>query len=511
MVQESAKGSLFLMLGQMASTLINAFGVIIVARILGSASYGLINIAIIPINLSLLLINNGVSTAVTNFIASDRHRNEGENVPSIILCGYIINLSAGFISFLVIMFSAGYLANDYFARPELTPLIRILSLSILGQALYTTSLSILVGFEHVEHQNIMSILYSLLKSFIAPLLVYIGYGVIGAAYGSTIPIIVTSLIGFLLVLNNLKKIPYNKYNFGYIKQIAQFSGPIFVSAILSGIFLQALNFILPLYVSSSDIGNYSAATNFNVLISFVLAPVSTAMFPLLSKLSPSDRVFKTVYNNIIKYETIAAYCIAGAIITLSSQFIKILYGPDYPLTILYVQIIMLNYIFIGVGGSVNNILLNSQKRTDIQLRRTLIYLVFGIPMGILLIPRFGVIGFIATTVLAPRIGLLYTIIWIRRNLDISVEYMSTGKIAISAIISILVCKLFLVVFTQNIWIEFISGGLVFVITYAVSILYTGALTKRNIVDIKRITDQNKLGRIIAAPILEYIIKIARKG
>jgi O-antigen/teichoic acid export membrane protein len=73
MIEKSARGSLVLMLGQMASTLINALGVIYVARLLGSSNYGLISIALIPVNVAMLLINNGVAAAMTKFIAEDRH------------------------------------------------------------------------------------------------------------------------------------------------------------------------------------------------------------------------------------------------------------------------------------------------------------------------------------------------------------------------------------------------------------------------------------------------------
>ena len=45
MIQESAKGSMILIMGQMVATLISAIGTIIIARVLGSTSYGIVAIA----------------------------------------------------------------------------------------------------------------------------------------------------------------------------------------------------------------------------------------------------------------------------------------------------------------------------------------------------------------------------------------------------------------------------------------------------------------------------------
>lgn len=171
---------------------------------------------------------------------------------------------------------------------------------------------------------------------------------------------------------------------------------------------------------------------------------------------------------------------------------------------------MLNYIFLGIGSTVNSILLNSQKRTDIQFRTTIIYLIVGIPMGVFFIPRYGVLGFQATTMLAPKLGLLYSILWIRKNLGISLELVSTVKIASSAILGYMACRTVLIILSFNVWIELFLGGIAISVTYMVSIMLTGALIAKNFNDIKHITDKNRLGKTLVGPILEYLIKHAKK-
>jgi stage V sporulation protein B len=507
MIEDSAKGGLILMLGQITSNLINALGVIIIARILGSSSYGLISIANIPIRFSLLFIRNGVSNALINFIAEDRHHNNGENLSSIVYSGFLINITIGFVASLMLFLSAGYMANNFFSLPEISQLIRILSITTLAQALLNTSMSVLIGFERMDHRNLVTISFSFLKSLIGPILVYAGLGITGAAIGKSTPIIFAGFLGILLVFLNLRRFHFTTLEAKYFRSIFDYSFPLFISTLFSGMFIEALNFLLPLYVLPSAIGSYHAATNFTVLLSLILVPISNSMFPLLSKLDPNNGVFESVYRNIIKYEAIAAYPVAAIIIISASRMINVLYGPDYFPAISYVRILMLNYFFIGLGSGVNNLIIKSQKRTDIQLKTTLIYLLVGIPMGFYSIPRYGIIGFLFTTIFAPKLGLFYSTIWIRNNLRLTYDYISTFKIAISTSLSYFASIVFFKFFSSNVWLELIFGGSIFLLIYLILILYTKTLTKKNILDIKRITDKNKLGRIIGGIVYNLLLKV----
>lgn len=508
MLEKSARGSMILMLGQMASTIISALGVIIVARILGSVNYGVLNVAIIPVNIALLFVNNGVSIALTNLIAEDRYKNGGKNIRSIIYSGFALNITVGILTTIILYLCSSYLAIGVYHQPELTGLIRILSITTISQALYGASISILIGYEHMDYHSFISILYSLLKSIIGPVLVYIGYEVTGAALGQTLPLLLSGVVAVALVAYTIRRTPPDG-SLSYIKPIIRFSAPIFYASILGGLYLQSLNFSLSLHVGLSEMGNYNAAVNFGVLISFILNPISTAMFPLLSKLSPGDKIFQNVYSNIIKYEALAAYPIAAGVIALSGRMITILYGADYTTAQLYVKVIMLNIFFLAFGSTINGILLNSQKRTDINLRITLIHILVGLPMGIFLIPRYGVLGFQAATLLAPKFGVLYAIFWLRSNLGLRLELANTLRIGVSTLLGYISCVFVLGLFQSNPWIELVIGGVMLASVYLVCIIATGALNRKNIRDIKRLTEKNRLGARLS-PILGFVERFAHK-
>ena len=512
MIQNSAKGSLILIIGQAASTLISALGSILVARIIGSSSYGLIAIAQIPINIADIFIQNGVSQAIINFIVEARSEGEEDKISGIIRAGFIINLLLGLVATSGLYFLAGYLSNQVYGNPALQQLIQILSFSVLARAFMSTSASVLIGFEDMNQRNLINILYAVLKSIIGPVLVYLGYGVVGAAYGRMTPYLVASVIAFILVYralgNNTISTVSDMENF---RRIISFSYPLFFSNLLSRSLTKALNFILPLYVSATLMGNYSAATTFTMLITFFMTPISTASFPLFSKLKPEDSVFEYVFQNVIKYETMIVYPIATAVIGLSNHLVQILYGNDYPNTPFFLQILMLNYIFVGFGNAASIRLLNSQKQTQVALRRTFLYLSFGIPIGLYLIPKYGIVGFQVTNLLAPVGGLFYVLWWIKKNMGINVDIKSTLKIFISSLFGYSACLILTSIIDLNPVFELLAGGAILALVYLISLLLSGALTKSNISDIYSIVSRYKAIKWFIEPTFMFIKKLARKN
>jgi O-antigen/teichoic acid export membrane protein len=236
----------------------------------------------------MLLINNGVSNALINYIVEDRYQRKGENIKKIIFTGFTINIFLSIIVTFFLYVLSGIIANQIFSQPEIKQLIQILSITIIGQALLITSTAVLVGLEKMAQRSISNIIYSLLKTIIGPVLVFLGYNLIGAAYGLSTPFLFTGIFGMFLVYFNLGKPSLStEFKTEYLQKIINYSSPLFISNLLSGIFNQTLSFILPFYVSTTLIGNLSAARSFNVLISFFIVPISVATFPLLSKITPA--------------------------------------------------------------------------------------------------------------------------------------------------------------------------------------------------------------------------------
>lgn len=491
MLQRSARGSLILIVGQLVSTLITALGTIIVARFLGSTKFGIIFIANIPISIALLFVNNGVSQALMKFLAQYRHENQHQNLKTVALAGFLLNLTVSSALTVLVYALSGYIANQVFHEPELQLLIQVLSFSIFAHALVNLSYAVFVGYERMALRSLTNIAYSILKSVLAPLLVLLGYGAFGAAIGNTAPLLISGLIGLALVMFIVSKEEKEDSSLPLsdaVRMIIAFSYPLFFSSLLMGGLNQVFNFLLPLYVEPSVIGNFSVALSFTVLVSFFTAPITTALFPLFSKLEQSeDGALRMVFQNAVKYMSLVTFPITTAIIALSPQIIQALYESSYVQAPFFMKLHMLNFYFIGVGAMTLGNLLTSQKQTQTTFRMTLIQILIGLPLGVYLIPRYGVVGFIATSLVSTKLGLFYGLWWVRRHFRFSVNWAASFKMLIAAAVSYAVTTIYLGSVDLNVWVELLSGGVLLVLVYAVLIPLIGAIDREDVHDIRIIT------------------------
>ena len=67
-------------------------------------------------------------------------------------------------------------------------------------------------------------------------------------------------------------------------------------------------------------GNYYAASYFSVLLTFVSIPISTALFPVFSKLKPEKEpdLVKTVFASSVKYTAVLLVPATMMLITLAT-------------------------------------------------------------------------------------------------------------------------------------------------------------------------------------------------
>jgi hypothetical protein len=95
-------------------------------------------------------------------------------------------------------------------------------------------------------------------------------------------------------------------------------------------------------------------------------------------------------------------------------------------------------------------------------------------------------------------------------MNIRLDTGNTFKILASTIIGYAACKTVLMLVDLSPWSEIILGGTTLAITYIISIMLTGALTAKNINDIKTITDRYQPTRWILDPIFTQLLRIAKE-
>ena len=499
------------MIGQVSSTLITAIAIIIVARFLGSTNYGQITIAMVPISIAGLFIDLGINGALIKYLA--QYRSEGRilEANSFLKAGLTINILASSILTVLVFISSEYLANQVFHQPEIQVLIQVSSINLIAQSLFNTARSIFVGYERMNLVSLLVVVQSITKSFLSPVLVYLGYGALGAVTGHTAAILVAGVVGVVIVqLTYLKQGMGRESSIKFVeasKTLLSYGAPLFLSIIIGGSIMHIYNFLMALNVTPSEVGNYQAATNFPVLISFFTIPIVTVLFPLFSKIPQSDKgQLAAVYRNAVKYSALITVPITSVLILLSDPIVQIIYGSTYDQTSNYLKLVCVPFLLIGIGHQINGSLLNSQGNTRPPFISSVLVFLVGLPLSLYLIPRMGVTGLLITMITATITGLLYLLFWINRNYGFSLDWGASAKIYLSSAIAFTPLYYILPSLELQEWPQLFLGGAAYAIIYLAMILLLKTLTIVDLQNLRRMF--STMGPL--TPLFNFLLSVFEK-
>ncbi len=503
LVKGSAKGSLVLMIGQVITTIISAITIIWIARVIGQTSYGEYTVAIVPASLLLLLQDLGMNQALMRFCAMYRH--EGRpGLRSIVLTGLLFSGATSLILSVMLYVFSGFLASAYLQRPEVAPLVQAVSLSILGNGLLSTVQAILAGYELMTLRSIAQILFSIVRGIVGVALILIGLGAFGAIISYTASLLLTGLVGVLLVFIFVRfKLGDGGMNFGTLKMLLTYGFPLSIGTILGGVLSQIYNSLIIFYASTDMIGNYGAAMNFGVLVSFLTVPIATVLFPLFSKFRRDDPQLKALFGSAVKYTSIVTLPVVLVIIVLAAPLSRVVFTTDYPFVPLYLSLYILTFAFEGLGGISLGNLISGIGESRVLLVSSVLTFMAGAALALLLVPSLQIVGLLLTMIVAPRAGWFYQMIWARKNIGFTVDWGATAKIYATAFAAFAAAYVVVNLPSLHGWVALVSGGLTYLIVYLIGLPLTGALRQGDFTLLETIVDT--LGPL--APLARFILSL----
>jgi len=492
MAKLSAKGGLHLFLGISLSNIILAVGTIVVVRLLDPAEYGLYTIALIPSLLITLFRDWGMNPAIIKYLAQYKSESKTTGIKKVLISGIVFESVMGMLLFLIPFFLANFLAIEVFRRPEIELLIRISSISIFAGAILTVAQSTFIGFERMEIYSLTVICQSTFKSFLTIFLVSAGYGPLGAAIGYTTAFIIAGMLGITIVYvvfyKNLDEKNLHKSSLATtFKTMLTFGLPLSISTILHGVFIQFLNFMMAIYCTDLMIGNYQAAVKFTVLITFFTTPIITVLFPAFSKLNAENEAetLRTVFHFSVKYASFFTVPVTIAIMVLSKPLILTLFGEEYTHAPLFLTLYAVIYLFTALGNLTMRNFLKGQGKTMITMKLTFMTMAFGFPTGFLLIPTFGILGLIATTLVHGLPALATGLWWSRKHFGVAVNWLSSIKILTASATTGVITHLILSLLDFPDWISLIIGVATFLMIYLITTPLIGAVDTNDINNLRQ--------------------------
>jgi len=483
----SATGSFQLFIGVASSTIIMAIGTIILTRLMLPEEYGLYAVALIPSMMIGLFRDWGINSAITKYVAYFRVENKDEDVHNIIAAGVIFEITIGLILSLVSLFSASFIASTIFNRPESSSLISIASIVIFSGSLLTASQSSFIGFERMGLNSFTMIFQSVVKTAISPLLVFLGYGALGAMLGYTFSFLTAGIIGltvlYFILFRNLRKTKTDKPKISEtLKKMLHYGVPLSISSILGGFMVQFYGFMMAFFCSDTMIGNYNVAAQFAILLTFFTIPISTVLFPAFAKLDPQNEhsLLKNVFASSVKYTALLLVPATMAVMVLSKPMISTLFGDKWTYAPFFLTLYVTSNLLVIFGIIIMGSFLAGLGETKMLMKLSLLTLSFGLPLAFLLIPTLGIVGVILGSIFAGIPSMSWGLYWIWKHYEAKTDFQSSAKIFTASAIAAITTYSSLNFLNTSDWIRLVTGGIVFLAVYILTAPLIGAVSQSDI-------------------------------
>ena len=486
MGKASAIGSFQLFIGKVLSTLILAIASIILAMFISETDYGLYAIALIPSSTFLLFQSLGMNSALIKYCTHYRATNQLQNLRQMIVTGLTFEIVIGLTLTAISLLTANFIASSIFDQPDSVFLIALASLVILSTSLLSPAQSIFVGFERMD-LNGFTMVCQAVTYFLAPLLVFLGYGALGAVIGYTFSIIATGIIAIILlyfvIFRKLDSDKNSNYRLSQsLKPLLQYGFPIAIGIILAGILTQFYNFMMGAFCDLALIGNYKIATNFAISLGFFTIPISTVLFPAFSKLDPKNEppLLKMVFASSVKYTALLLIPATLALMVLSQPIISTIYADKWSYAPSFLTLYVTSNLFSIFGNLSLGNLLNGLGETKTWMKLNILTLCIGVPLAFILIPALEIVGVILCIVVAGVPSMFIGLHWIWKRYGTKADFNSSAKIFLASAIAAITTYLFLAVFNAAAWLTLTGGIIIFLVTYLITAPLIGAISQTDI-------------------------------
>ena len=127
-----------------------------------------------------------------------------------------------------------------------------------------------------------------------------------------------------------------------------------------------------------------------------------------------------------------------------------------------------------------------KETQNINLKLSIVTVAIGFPLSFILVSQFGIIGLIVATIMVGVPGLLWSIVFIKKRYDVSIDWISSVKIIISSSIAGGLTYLVISLLPFSSPIQLIIGVAVFVIVFLLAAIITRTINRNDLANVREI-------------------------
>lgn len=338
---------------------------ILVANILSVEDYGLIGMLAIFSAIANIVLESGFGSALIR--KQDATETDYNSV-------FYFNTCISAVLYLTLYLAAPFIAN-YFEQPLLTPLSRVVFLSLPFNSLsliQTTLLNKKVQFKTLAKVNLISLLISACSQLA---MAFSGMGVWTLAWQPVILAFSRSVL--LWMLNQWR--PQLLFSLKSIRVLFGFASNLLLGSIINAIFTNIYSVAIGKLYPPQQLGYYTQGNKFSLMvISSIYSSLQTATYPIFSSIQDDRERSIRAYRKTIRFTAFLTFPLMIGLVSIASPFISIILKAEWASCIPFFQLACLAGIF-TILGTINQNFVKAYGRSDVifklEIIRTLLIIV----------------------------------------------------------------------------------------------------------------------------------------
>lgn len=390
------KNSFWLFLGQGIGKLFKFFVIMAAARILGPTDFGAFNYLFSIVALFFIFSDWGVGALVIR-----DYQKESIDKEKYIRSAAGLKIILVTIAFLAVLFSL-----LFFHSPVFKANLILLAVFLVVSNLRDFIIYLFRAFQKMEKEFwlVLAENFSLLVVGVSLLLIY--KNIISLSLAYICSMVISAALALILFKNYFFYLK-PEWRKDYIKNLLINGAPIMFFGLLSFIFFATDQIILGKLRGTTEVGYYSIATKIILLINMVPCLLMTAIFPYLASqvgnVQKVIRIFRKALLGLIVLSVLLA--IIGAI---SSPIIPLIVGSQYSPSVGLFRFFIWIIVFMFPIALFDYILFAYNKQW-LNFWFTAVCAIINIILNFILIPRYGMFGAAAASIVAQFLN--FAISW----------------------------------------------------------------------------------------------------
>lgn len=395
--KKTVRGTFWSALDNIANQGVTFLVGLVLARLLTPHEYGLIGYIMILVAVFNSIVDSGFSNALI------RKKDAGETDYS---TAFIFNLAVSLVMVAAMVLVAVPFSR-FFKEPQLVPLVRVMSVIVVINALALIQRTRLVKSVDFKTQTKASLISSVSSGAVGLAMAFGGLGV-WSLVGQQIS---RQLINTVCIWILNRWTPSWRFSWSSFRELFGFGWKLLVSGLIDTVWKEIYQLVIGKFYSTSTLGQYTRGKQFSdIFSSNMTSIVQRVSYPVLSSIQDERERMKEGYRKIIRTTMLASFVLLFGLSAVAESLLTVLIGPQWKEAAHYLQIICFAASLYPLHA-INLNMLQVQGRSDLFLKLEIVKKIIAVApllLGIFIDIDWMLWGSLATSIIAYFLNARYS-------------------------------------------------------------------------------------------------------